>query len=373
MSTSLGRRNLEVGVKISERCNIDCSYCYYYNMGNKSWKDRPATLTGEALDLFKDLLNKCNDDPDLEWLTIILHGGEPLLLKEQLFREICSSVYQIADKKKVQIGLTTNGILISDLWLQMFHDYRVAVSISIDGPQGYHDAARLDKKGQGTYSRVIAGARKLLAAAEEGYVLPPSAIAVANPLHDGAVVYRHLASIGFKSMSFILPDGHAGSASPEQVQGLCKFMDGVLDAWRSHGDKQCDRPRVTNIYRPMERLLRDLDQDLTMKVERYAISIDSSGAVGLSDVLRSVAPDRWRTMSSSDASGIWDLYEALCELSTIVPAELIAECSSCELLPLCGGGVAEERFNEASGFNNPSVHCGVYKHFYPALVKELLT
>lgn len=61
--------------------------------------------------------------------TVCLHGGEPLLMKyediERLFAKICE-LYGYTN-------IQTNGILISDRFIELFKKYKTSIGVSIDG------------------------------------------------------------------------------------------------------------------------------------------------------------------------------------------------------------------------------------------------
>ncbi|WP_333023138.1 hypothetical protein [Wolbachia endosymbiont of Pentidionis agamae] len=53
----------------------------------------------------------------------------------------------------------TNGILIDTEWIKIFKEYGIGVGISLDGTKNLSDTYRLDKKGNGTYERVVSKIR----------------------------------------------------------------------------------------------------------------------------------------------------------------------------------------------------------------------
>ncbi len=36
-------------IKIASRCNINCSYCYVYNLGDASWARMPKLISDETI------------------------------------------------------------------------------------------------------------------------------------------------------------------------------------------------------------------------------------------------------------------------------------------------------------------------------------
>jgi len=57
--------------------------------------------------------------------------------------------------------MQTNGTLLDDEWCRFFKENGFLIGISIDGPRELHDAYRVDKRGEGTFDRVMKGLRLL--------------------------------------------------------------------------------------------------------------------------------------------------------------------------------------------------------------------
>ena len=66
-------------LKVASRCNLDCSYCYVYNMGDESWRAMPKRMTPDTQERVAAQLGRlfvAQRHP----FAVVLHGGEPLLL-----------------------------------------------------------------------------------------------------------------------------------------------------------------------------------------------------------------------------------------------------------------------------------------------------
>ena len=37
-------------LKIAQRCNLNCTYCYVYNRGDDSWRGRPPIISVDVIE-----------------------------------------------------------------------------------------------------------------------------------------------------------------------------------------------------------------------------------------------------------------------------------------------------------------------------------
>ena len=77
-------------VKVASRCNIDCSYCYWFR--DAAVYDKPKLMSAEVL---LQLLRRIEEHVTAHSLIdfpIILHGGEPLLWGTDNFHLIARSL-----------------------------------------------------------------------------------------------------------------------------------------------------------------------------------------------------------------------------------------------------------------------------------------
>src|ERR1044072_6762672 len=70
-------------VKLASRCNINCTYCYWFRDAEVYRK--PPILTVEAEQAFCDRLSEHIDAFGLKFLTLVFPGGEPLLFPKRRF------------------------------------------------------------------------------------------------------------------------------------------------------------------------------------------------------------------------------------------------------------------------------------------------
>lgn len=135
------------------RCNLQCEFCYVGDLLNVEGEWRQE-LTLDALH---------QAFPERDGFQVSLTGGEIFMRKDIM------SVLELFRDKKYACGyLTTNGTIINEDRAEALADLAAAgflkhISVSIDGPNELHDAARGVK---GTFERTTAGLRRLQAAAK---------------------------------------------------------------------------------------------------------------------------------------------------------------------------------------------------------------
>src|SRR5215469_4218669 len=99
-------------VKLASRCNIKCTYCYWFRDAQVYAK--PAVLTPEAEDTFCLRLEEHIREFNLPFFLLVFHGGEPLLFPKRRFDTFCKKLRAVEERTGCSIirGVTTNAILV---------------------------------------------------------------------------------------------------------------------------------------------------------------------------------------------------------------------------------------------------------------------
>jgi uncharacterized protein len=103
-------------VKVATRCNIDCSYCYWFR--DASVYDKPKLMSGEVRAQLLRRIEEHISRHGLADLPIVLHGGEPLLWGVENFHRFAEGCEAITERTGagIPISVTTNGVLVDDAW-----------------------------------------------------------------------------------------------------------------------------------------------------------------------------------------------------------------------------------------------------------------
>ncbi|MDI4654645.1 MULTISPECIES: radical SAM protein [Pseudoalteromonas] len=356
-------QSLEIVLKLTERCNIECTYCYYFFGGDESYKTRAPTFSKKNVDHLVSFLERCIAD-GVTNIRVVLHGGEPLLLKKDRFSEICERLTSIQGID-LALSIQTNAMLIDDDWIAIFSKYNIFVGVSIDGPEDYNDLYRIDKQGKGTYQRVVKGIDKLLDANKDGLIQKPGVISVINPDFEASVIYEHLTKhLDLSNLHFLYPDDTYSTTSEDKLKSIQKYSDELLNSWASDTALSAKVRFIDNYIKRIQStpFSRDLHQSYA-SLRSVIITVDSNGDIGPEDTLRSIIPDAFgdglniKDATISDITSNAKLMDAWLGMNSIP-----SECGDCEWKSVCRGGDLKNRYDEESGsFNNKSIYCTTIK------------
>lgn len=356
---------LEVILKVTERCNINCSYCYYFNGTNTDYEDQPAHLstgTAEAIALY---LNNAIIAHSISEIQIDLHGGEPLLIKKSHMRAILGILRgKISSSIDLRICVQTNATLLDDEWISIFAEHDVSVGVSLDGPPAENDVYRIDKKGQGTHARVAAAIQKLNNANKQHNGIFSGIICVVNPSFDGRKIYRHFVDdLQVKRIHFLNQNHTRDSASATTADAAARFLLGALEEWIRDADLTV---HVRQFTEPLKRLCAGAVP--TIPPPRYvAMTIRANGNVAIDDDLRNTLPPLFKLDLNVKSSTLTDfLNHAAVASFHRLSCEVPSVCSQCGAKEVCraGSGLGESvlhRYSFVKKFNNASLFCSSHK------------
>lgn len=139
----------------SERCNLNCDYCFYHDIANNRTVKDFGIMTKETSE---QLIGQAFADPQLQTVNFGFQGGEPLVAGYEYFVNFLDLVAVYNQRNiKVNYSLQTNGTLLTAEFCQLFKAANFLIGISIDGPGNIHDSYRRDYKGKQSHHQVTVG------------------------------------------------------------------------------------------------------------------------------------------------------------------------------------------------------------------------
>ncbi|MCQ1058983.1 anaerobic sulfatase maturase [Photobacterium sp. DNB23_23_1] len=147
-----------VSKPIGPVCNIKCEYCFYLEKHALYPKNEHYRISDEVLAAFIKQYVESQPTPVVEFLW---QGGEPTLLGMDFYKKVVELQAPYKQQKEIRNSLQTNGIRLDDDWCKFFKANNFFIGISLDGPKDIHDRYRKDRRGEGTFERVMQGVRLL--------------------------------------------------------------------------------------------------------------------------------------------------------------------------------------------------------------------
>jgi uncharacterized protein len=179
-------------------CNLDCEYCFFLSKEMLYPGDR-FRMADEMLETYIKQLLESHKTPDV---MVAWQGGEPTMMGLDFFRR---SVELVDEHKKpgqqISYTIQTNGTRLNDDWALFFKENNFLVGLSVDGTKPLHDAYRVDKRGLGSFDRVMEGFKILEARDVDVNVL--CTIHAKNADHPLEVYRFFRDDMGVKFMQFI--------------------------------------------------------------------------------------------------------------------------------------------------------------------------
>lgn len=343
--------------KIASRCNLNCSYCYMYNMGDESYRAQPKFMSAAVMNaLVERAVDHCLGH-GIDEFTFALHGGEPLLAG----RNRVAMLVTLAQQRFSSAGLTvrfalqTNGVLLDDAWCEFLARHSVRVGVSIDVTATAHDRQRVTHQGKGSYSDAVAGFRTA-----ERHGLRPGLLSVIDLTADPVDTFGHLKELGAEHVDLLLPEGNHVLSPPGK--GLRErgtpYADWLLTLFESWWNDPAPGFRIRLFEQIMGATLgARVSADSLGVAENEVLVIETNGDIGPVDVLRVALPGVSTTgISVLDHAFDDALSQHEVSLYHSSHVDLPTQCRRCPINRICGGGYLSHRYG-AAGFDNPSVYC----------------
>ncbi len=353
--------------KVSQVCNLNCTYCYVYNRGDESWRTRPTFVSNRVVDQLSHRIAEQCARYALRRFTVELHGGEPLLINKGRMHEVLSGIRRQVHDVDLHIVLQTNGLLLDREWLELFAAHGVTFGLSLDGPPPIADQSRVDHSGRGSTQALLDTIAALRAEGPLFDQLNCGVLCVLNAESKGAELVTWFADHGFRGVDFLLPDGSLDNPPPNW-RGTETYARVLLEAFDAWYDLDDAAPRI-RIFEVMMMGLMGVRPHLdAFGGDLHGICVvESNGGIGVVDTIR-ICGGRFATdtldifQHSLDTHGP---HFGLAELQ-----EPCATCTACPHFAACRGGYLPHRFDGLS-FDNPSMHCGTLYALADRMVKRL--
>jgi uncharacterized protein len=359
-------------LKLTAVCNLDCDYCYMFNLADKVHARVPPLLPIDtALKTLARIGEHLRETGRKEF-DLTLHGGEPTMWPLDRFRILLDRVEEVrAGGLKLRVSMQTNAYRIDPKLLSLLAEHRVGIGVSLDGPPEVNDRYRRDHAGRGSYERVMAN---VLAMTEgECHDLIGGFLVVSQPTVEPSIFLEWVEGLPLRRVDVLWPIQFNHANPPWRKIGASAYARSpiygqwfarLFDLWW-----QQDRPEIyiRLFFQVIERMLGSgIHSDSIVNDELPLFVVNTDGGIEYPDYFRAYRDAGSRTrfnVSENTLSGmIDDPGFAFClSLGDHLPAQ----CRSCPEVDICGGGFLPGRM--ARGEWPPkqkSVLCMDQLHFF---------
>ncbi|MGY5008282.1 FxsB family cyclophane-forming radical SAM/SPASM peptide maturase [Streptomyces sp. 900105755] len=364
-------------LKIHSRCDLACDYCYVYEAADQSWRDRPRIMTAETVRRTSALIADHAREHRLDRVSVVLHGGEPLLVGaerlDEMLRLLVDGLHGITE-----VGLTvqTNGVRLAEdrALLPVLHRYGVQVGVSLDGTPAVHDRHRPRRNGRGSHEATARALRTLGRTANRA--LYAGLLCVVDLAADPVETYEALLEFAPPRMDLLLPHGtwlnpppgltrrtvpptSSPGPLPDEPTPYADWLCAVFDRWY---DAPLRETGIRFFDEIMTVLLGGSTRSETVGLAPVdLVVVETDGSIEQADSLKVSYPGAPTT--GLDVFGNTFAEAAAHEAFRVRQrglAGLGPVCAGCARVQVCGGGLYAHRYSPTARptpFASPSVYC----------------
>ena len=216
-------------LNISNKCNLRCKYCYANGGIYKSNEDLMSEdVLKKSLDVFFNHFNKIK--------IIQIFGGEPTL-NIPAIKYICKYIDYKYNNNEISelpnIGMVTNGIILTDEIIELIKKYHIKITISFDGQPVVNDKMRVFPDGSGTSHTVMNNIKRLKSETGE-----PNTIEVTyNKYHEANNIsisdIIEFINVNFKNVAVHIAPAGGNSKCDFVLKDRYAFINSVDDIFQS--------------------------------------------------------------------------------------------------------------------------------------------
>lgn len=344
-------------VKVASRCNLNCDYCYEYNLGDHGWKAQPKLMSEQTARSLGKRIAEHASQHALADVFVSLHGGEVLLLGPRKLDITCGILFEeIAPVARLQISMQTNATLINEQFIEVIRKHHIAVSVSIDGGRVAHDRHRIDHRGHGSFERVVRGIKLLRRSAPEYFA---GLLAVIDVVNDPLEVLDAVAEYDVEFVDFLLPHYNWDSPPPRPNGDPLAYGRWYWELYKAWTADRHPHVQIRFLVNIISQLVggRSVFEEMTLSPITL-ITVATDGGIEAVDSIKSTASGIQKLgLSVHTDSFNATLEHPLVGVRQAGESQLSAECRSCDFKKVCAGGYFPHRWGRGNRFDNPSVYC----------------
>lgn len=345
-------------LKVASRCNLNCDYCYVYRHADQSWRQQPALISDKTVDLFITRVAEFVRDTDRKELSIIFHGGEPLLYGSERIAAMANRLRQVVGPSvTLDMSIQTNGVLLDEIAIGDLLGANVGVSISIDGPRHAHDRHRLTHSGESSFDDTLRAVSLLRTV---GSKIFNGAIAVIDPAVRPKELFDFVRELALPRFDVLLPDATHDTPPNRRGEEPRIYADWLCEALQIWSSEYPEIP-----IRWFDSLLAaPLGVPCSTDVMGFGnvslLVVETDGSITDHDVFKIVGEGSTSLGCNLEMNSLLEASRSSRiknHAGLLQFAGLADECKRCPAVTMCAGGAVMHRYKRETGYVAPTVYC----------------
>ena len=359
------KKSINYTIIPSYECNFRCSYCFELESVGKTTNNK--IMPKKNVDyIFNDIDKKISDKKKI---SIILFGGEPLLVQN---KEINEYIVKNAEKRNLKVSAISNGYEL-DNYIDIFAKGNFdSIQVTLDGDEEVHDSRRYRVGKKPTFKKIIENIDKVLKV-EKG---PEITVRINvdknnfNSVKNLFELFKEKKWIENKKFSFYTKSVHACYAKPSE-----KVYDSdVIDNVKVFNDT-LENMKCNIQYR---RMISDIKSIFSTKNKLGTLRTSACGAVNGMQVIDAygyIYACYEEVDTKENAIGYINpdtgefIYNTKRKIWLNRHVQNIDECSKCSYSLICAGGCPQHTKVETGSLYNAC--CCDEKEIFNRVLLEL--
>ncbi len=349
---------ITVVIKPTRNCNLRCKYCSVGEPNSSRLR----------VDEAKIIVDKIVRREPKSRTKFIWHGGEPLLMGIEFYKEIVAFQADLrAAGYRISNCVQTNGTLINNEWADFFRKHDFGVGLSIDGPKEINDLTRIFGKGIGAFDKIQSGTRVLDAhGIKYGFLVVISQYNATRI--DEIIDFMKENKMRFKLVA-VSPIGRASEAKDEIMMTGDTFSESQLRLFQRWLDEGDDGQRAA-LWKYMVPVLtgEPVECIFLEDCQQGFIGVDSSGDAYPCGRFCGGKQFLFGNLLTDSFEQVWDSEARLKLVSRAAnPPE---QCQGCDYRRICNGGCPLQGLL-SGGLDQPDYNCEQYRRIFGTMEQKI--
>ncbi|HTY22649.1 MAG TPA: peptide-modifying radical SAM enzyme CbpB [Desulfomonilaceae bacterium] len=339
----------------TERCNLNCSYCYIPEEMRRNGGQMSREELIQALGILKEYFSETLPEGRLP--QVVFHGSEPMLARDAVFAGI--EKY----RSDFNFGVQTNGTLLDDESIEFLTARGIGIGLSLDGHEhAIADRTRKNWAGEGFFRKVVTTLERLKGYSNYNVICTvttrnmESLTDIVNFFHEMEV------SVGMLNPVRCTRQG-ARDIKPmdsDLSSSYLKALDRTYELYRETGRKLV----IANFANVLVSIVAPLARRLMCDISpcgggRCFFAVGAKGDLFPCSEFVGVPEFNGGNLFRDNISDVLetDAFKSVSGRKV----EEINPCSACAVRHFCGSPCPAEAYEMNGGMNRPGAFCELYE------------